>query len=514
MTMNGAESLVRTLVGNRVDVCFTNPGTSEMHFVAALDRVEGMRCVLCLFEGVASGAADGYARMAEKPASTLFHLGPGLGNGLANLHNARRARSPVVNIVGEHATYHRDLDAPLTSDIEGIARPVSAWVHTSMSAKRVAEDGARAITIANTAPGQIATLILPGDTAWDEGAGPSSAAAAPARARVDDALVREAASALTAGVPALLLIGHVALGEKGLALAARISARTGCRVLTEYANARTARGRGRYPIERVPYPVDQALATLKDVRRIVRVGARAPVAFFAYPGKPGKMTHPDTVQLVLADPTQDLIDALERLADAVGAPRIAAIADEKLPAKPTGALNPESIAAALANTMPENAIICDESITTGRRFFGATHGAPPHDWLSLCGGSIGEGMPLAVGAAVACPDRPVLNLQADGSAMYTLQSLWTQAREGLRVVTLLWSNREYAILRHELMNVGANPGRKALDMLSLGNPDLDWVALAKGMGVPGQRVTTAEQLLAAIPRGLATQGPYLIEVML
>jgi acetolactate synthase-1/2/3 large subunit len=513
MTMNGAESLVRTMVAGGVDVCFTNPGTSEMHFVAALDRVDGMRCVLCLFEGVTSGAADGYYRMTDRPASTLLHLGPGLGNALANLHNLKKAKSGVVNIVGEHATYHRQFDAPLTSDIEGIARPVSHWVKTSMSARDVAADGAEAIAAALAPPGQVATLILPADTAWNEGAGIAALPPRATRLPVFTETVRVAAEALRAG-HATLLLGGIALRDAGQRLAARIAAATGCRILAEGSNARVARGRGRLPIERVPYPVDQALDALKETRAIVLCGAKEPTAFFAYPGKPSLFA-PDTCRIVpLAAPNDDLVGALEALADHLAAPRAAAIPDAVLPPMPSGALNPESIAAALAHLIPENAIVVDESITTGRGFFKATHGAAPHDWLALTGGAIGEGLCLTTGAAVACPDRQVIGLQADGSAMYTVQALWTHARENLKIITLIWSNRSYAILRHELMNVGANPGRKALDMLSLSNPDLDWVAIAGGMGVPGTRATTIEEMARAFRAGLAAPGPYLIEVML
>jgi acetolactate synthase-1/2/3 large subunit len=513
MTMNGAESLVRTMVAGGVDVCFTNPGTSEMHFVAALDRVDGMRCVLCLFEGVTSGAADGYARMADKPASTLLHLGPGLGNALANLHNLKKAKSPVVNIVGEHATYHRRFDAPLTSDIEGIARPVSHWVRTSMSAHDVAGDGAAAIASARVPPGQVATLILPADTAWNEGTGIAEIPPIAARTPVESAAIQRAAEALRGG-QATMLIGGVALREAGQRAAARIAAATGCRVLAEGSNARVQRGRGRLPLERVPYPVDQALATFKDTRAIVLCGAKEPTAFFAYPGKPSLFAPDGCAIIPLALPHEDLVGALEALAETLKAPAAAVMPDAPRPAMPRGALTPETIADALCHLIPDNAIVVDESVTTGRGFFRATHGAAPHDWLALTGGAIGEGLCLSTGAAVACPDRQVIGLQADGSAMYTVQALWTHARENLKILTLIWSNRAYAILRHELMNVGANPGRKALDMLSLGDPDIDWVGMARSMGVPGSRVESIEGLAKAVQAGLAAQGPYLVEVVL
>ena len=514
--MNGAESLVRTLVGGGVNVCFSNPGTSEMHFVAALDRVEGMRCVLALFEGVATGAADGYARMKGTPAATLLHLGPGLANGLANLHNARKASTPIVNIVGDHATYHRDLDAPLTSDIETAAKPFSGWVRTSPNAKRVAEDGAAAIAASLTPPGQVATLILPGDTAWDEGSGPAKVPEIAKRASVDAAAVKEVAKVLRSGEPALLLLGGVALYSRGLDMAGKIAAKTGAKVLSQTFNSRTERGAGRFPVERIPYPVDQALAALAGLKHIVLAGSRIPVAFFAYPEKPSLLAPEGTQFHTLAGEDQDIVQALEWLVDELGASgESAAIANYAPPQPATGAINAITLAQSLGALIPENAIVVDEGVSTGRGFFPSTRHAHPHDWLQNMGGSIGIGMPLATGAAIACPDRPVINLEGDGSAMYTIQSLWTQARENLNVTTVIFANRQYAILRHELANVGAqNVGRKALDMLDLSRPDLDFVSLAKGMGVPGERVDTMEGFNKALPRGIATQGPYLIEVML
>lgn len=514
--MNGAESLARTLVAGDVQVCFTNPGTSEMHFVAALDRVDGIRCVLCLFEGVATGAADGYARMADKPASTLLHLGPGLSNGLANLHNARRARSPVVNIVGEHATYHRRFDAPLTSDIESLARPVSGWVRTSVDSHAVAADGASAIAAARSAPGQVATLILPADTAWNEGSGIAQTPAAASARRVAATTVEAVAALLRQGGRSMLLLGDKALREAPLALARRIANATGASLLAETSNARMARGAGRVPVERLPYVVDAAVKTLETVETLVLVGARAPVGFFAYPNKPSELAPAGCRIITLAGVDEDQRDALEQLADGLGVRAAPLDLPSRAPAPlPTGALDARALAQVIGALLPEQTIVCDESVTTGRGFFPATAVAPPHDWLQLTGGAIGLGIPLAVGAAVACPDRKVVSLQADGSGMYTVQGLWTQARENLDVLTVIWSNRSYAILRGELAGVGAdNPGPKALDMLSLGNPDLDWVSLAKGLGVDGQRVDTAEGFARAFQAGVAHRGPYLIEVEL
>lgn len=514
--MNGAESLVRTLVAGGVEVCFTNPGTSEMHFVAALDRVPGMRCVLGLFEGVVTGAADGYGRMADRPASTLLHLGPGLGNGLANLHNALKAASPIVNIVGEHATYHIAYDAPLTSDIEGIARPVSAWVKTSPNAQAVAADGAAAIAAARTSPGQVATLILPADTAWNPADGLAEVPPVPDRVKASAEVVKEAARILRSGEPAALLMTGMALRAPALEIAGRIASRTGARLLAQGSNARIERGAGRVAVERIPYVVDQALAMLKGLRHIVLIEAKEPVAFFAYPDKPSLLKPEGCAVHPLCALGDDSLDALSALAEELGAkPADAKFASRTEVARPSGALTKESVAQAIAALVPENAILVDESITTGRGFFAATSAAAPHDWLQNMGGAIGYGAPVGIGAAIACPDRKVLCLLGDGSAMYTVQALWTEAREGLDVTTVIFANRSYQILKGELANVGAgNPGRRALDMLDIDRPTLDWVSLAKGMGVPASRVETAEALVKALGGAVREKGPRLIEVVL
>ena len=513
--MNGAESLVRTLVKGGVDVCFANPGTSEMHFVAALDRVEGMRCVLGLFEGVVTGAADGYFRMKGTPACTLLHLGPGLANGLANLHNARKANSGIVNIVGQHAVYHVEFNAPLTSDIEGLARPMSAWVRTSPDSKSVAADGAAAIAAAKGSPPQIATLILPADTAWNEADGIASVPEASQRPGYSPQAVYAAAKILrSGGDETLLLLTGNALTEQGLAQAAGIAGKTGCKVMGQTYNARMARGRGRFSIDRIPYVVEQALPVLKPFRTIILVEADDPVAFFAYPNKPSLLKPEGCDVHRMTANGENSVAALEALAGAVGArPRDAKPSRPMEIAWPTGSLNHASIAQAIAMAIPENAIVVDESITTGRGFFPSTAAAAPHDWLQNMGGSIGFSTPVATGAAVACPERKVICLVGDGSAMYTPQSLWTQAREGLDVTTIVFSNRMYQILRGEFDGVGAGePGERAMDMLSLDRPALDWVSLARGMGVPGRAVTIVDDFNKALAEAMAEKGPRLIEV--
>ena len=513
--MNGAESLVRTLVAGGVDVCFANPGTSEMHFVAALDRVEGMRCVLGLFEGVVTGAADGYFRMKGTPASTLLHLGPGLANGLANLHNAKKANSGIVNIVGQHAVYHIGFNAPLTSDIEGLARPMSAWVRTSPDAKSVATDGAAAIAAAKSAPPQIATLILPADTAWNEADGIAQVPVESQRASYSSQAVDNAAKVLR-GPQTLLLLTGSALTEQGLALAAQIAGKTGCKILGQTYNPRMARGRGRFSIDRIPYVIEQALPVLKDFKHIVLVEAADPVAFFAYPNKPSQLKPEGCEVHRLTSGGENSVAALEALASALGArPQDAKPQAMVELAKPTGALTHASIAQALAMAIPENAIVVDESITTGRGFFPPTAAAAPHDWLQNMGGSIGFSPPVATGAAIACPDRKVICMVGDGSAMYTIQALWTQAREGLDVLSIVFANRIYQILRGEFDGVGAGePGQRAMDMLKLDRPTIDFVALAKGMGVPGRAVSNVDDFNKALAEGIAEKGPRLIEVQM
>jgi acetolactate synthase I/II/III large subunit len=515
--MNGAESLVRTLVAGGVDVCFTNPGTSEMHFVAALDRVEGMRCVLGLFEGVVTGAADGYFRMKGTPASTLLHLGPGLANGLANLHNAKKAHSGIVNIVGQHATHHIGFNAPLTSDIEGLARPMSDWVRTSPDARSVAADGAAAIAAAKSQPPQIATLILPADTAWNEAAGIAQVPAAPQRPNYSADAVEKAAKILHGDGPqTLVLVTGSGLTEQGLALAQQIAGKTGCRVMGQTYHPRMARGRNRFSIDRIPYVIEQALPILKNFKHIVLVEANDPVAFFAYPNKPSMLKAEGTDVHRMTAWGENSVAALEALADHLGA-KPADVKPQQLTEliKPTGALNHTTIAQAIAYAIPENAIMVDESITTGRGFFPPTAASAPHDWLQNMGGSIGFSTPVATGAAVACPDRKVMCMVGDGSAMYTIQSLWTQARENLNVVTIVFANRIYQILRGEFDGVGAGePGQRALDMLKIDRPTLDFVALAKGMGVPGRAVTSADEFNKALAEANAEAGPRLIEVQM
>ena len=512
--MNGAQALIRTLVDAGVDVCFTNPGTSEMHFVAALDSVPEMRAALGLFEGVVTGAADGYGRMADKPAATLLHLGPGLGNGLANLHNARRARTPLVNIVGDHATYHQQYDAPLQSEIDGVARTVSGWMRTSERTADVARDAADAVAAATSPPGHVATLILPADVSWGEGAEPAKPMPPAQRAVVPDDLVDAIAKVLVSGEPCGLLVGGSATSERGLVAASRVANATGAKLLGETFPARLERGAGRPPLERLGYLAEFMTAQLAGLRHLVLVDAKEPVSFFAYPEKPSYLVPDGCDVYVFAAGVDDAVGALEHLADVVGGAD-PTIQPPQRPERPSGELTGEAVANAVGALLPEGAIVSDEANTAGLWVAAATAGAPPHDSLTLTGGAIGQGLPVATGAAVACPDRKVVCLEADGSAMYTLQALWTQAREGLDVTTVIFNNRSYAILNLELSRVGAeSPGPKALDMLDLSRPDLDFAALAKGMGVPAARATTADELVTALERGLAEPGPFLVDAVL
>ncbi|MGQ0844149.1 MAG: acetolactate synthase large subunit [Sporichthyaceae bacterium] len=511
--MIGAKTLVRTLVDAGVGTCFTNPGTSEMHLVATLDEVPEFRGVLTLFEGVATGAADAWGRMTGTPAAALLHLGPGLGNGLANLHNARKAKVPLVVIVGDHATYHARHDAPLQSDIETIARGVSGWVRTSLKTEELGRDVADAVQAARTLPGQVATLILPADVSWSEGGDPSAPLTVPGPTPPNPDAVSAAARALRTGRPSGLLLGNHALLERELVAADRIAAATGATLLAGTFPSRLQRGAGIPAVERIVYLAEVATGRLAHLEHCVLVASSQPVSFFAYPGKPSTLLPEACALHDLIGPDGDVAAALEALAEELGcAGGPVRRAEAERPALPTGPLTADTVMAAVGATLPENAIVVDEALTSGFTFLANTAGTPAHDLLTLTGGAIGQGLPSALGAAVACPDRPVLALQADGSSLYTIQALWSIAREGLNVTTVLLNNRSYAILNMELNRVGAGePGPKAREQFALYPPDLDFCALAQGFGVPASRPANAEEFAEALRRAYAEPGPHLIE---
>jgi acetolactate synthase-1/2/3 large subunit len=517
--VNGADRLCDVLLANGIDVCFANPGTSEMHFVAALDRKPQMRCILGLFEGVVTGAADGYARMTGKPASTLLHLGPGLANGLANLHNARRARTPIVNIVGDHATYHLQHDAPLTSDIESLARPMSHWFGRASGPADVQNCVEQAYIHAMTAPG-IATMALPADAAWgamDENR-PIEPVRLPEPPRVADEDIRAAAKALRGSRNGALMLGGRALRADVLAWAGRIARSLGVRLIAE-SSPRVEQGAGRVAPELIPYRVDDAVRMLAPFEDIVSIGGRDPVAFFAYPGKPSSLLPQGCDFVALARAEHDFLDTIERLADELGvtsaAPCVTGERREPDLSLLDGPLNPDAISVAVIRHLPENAIVCNETVTSAGQFSRFAPLAAPHDLLQSTGGSIGIGIPLATGAAVACPDRKVITLQADGSGMYTVQGLWTQARERLDVLTIVFSNRRYAILQGEMRNVGVNDfGANAQRMLEIVDPDIDWCGLARSMGVEAVRADTVAGFVDALQAGLRMRGPFLIEAVI
>ncbi len=511
----GAEALLRTAAAAGARVCFANPGTSEMALVAALDRVDAVRAILCTFEGVATGAADGFGRLAGAPALTLLHHGPGFANGIANLHNARRARAPVVNLVGDHPDRHLPYDAPLTSDIESLARPVSDWFRRSSQAKELPADVAEAIAVALEPPGRVATLVVPSDlSAATTDATAPPRAVTPA-APVANEIVERVATALRGSRTSALLLGAGASRAEGLAAAGRVAAATGCRLFCETFPARVERGAGLPAVERLPYFPEHALQALENVEVLVMAGAPEPVAFFAYPDLPSRLVPDGCRAETLADPREDAAAALAALADALAAPARGAAAEASIPARPTGALDPPTLGAALAATQPEGAIVMEEAATSGGPYFNLAAGLPPHTLLTLTGGAIGQGLPVATGAAVACPDRPVVAFQADGGGLYTVQALWTQAREGLNVTNLICSNRAYRILQFELARAGvAEPGPQAASLTDLSRPELDWVALARGFGVPGERAETGEALVTALERAFAEPGPHLVEAVI
>ena len=515
--ITGAMSLMRTMAASGIEVCFANPGTSEMHFVAALGALPQIRPVLGLFEGGVTGMADGYARITGRPAMTLMHLGPGIGHGIANLHNARRARSPIVNVVGDHATYHKRWDSPLKSDLEGIARPVSDWLRMADSADRLSADAAQAVAAARTRPGQIATLVLPADIAWGSTTGNSPALPVPEALPPDEARLREVAGILRrAGDRAALLVRAATADARGLLALRRICDFTGARPLTDMVAAKHLRGSGVYPVTRIPYRAEGAVAVLQGLSDLVLVGAPPPVAPFAYPNYPSWLTPEDATLTTLCEPAQDEVVVLEALAECLGAPRdLPAISAAVLPDRPDGPLDAATIGSVLARWLPEGALLSEESISNAPPLLQALSRAAPHVHMTNTGGALGQGIPLATGAAVAAPDRKVVNVQADGSAMFTLQSLWTQAREQLDVLTIILANRTYAVLRAEVERVGARvePSLVA-GLLDIGNPDLDWVSLARGLGVEAVRVADARSLDDCLAGAMRRRGPFLIEAVM
>ncbi|MEI5099679.1 acetolactate synthase large subunit [Streptomyces sp. PmtG] len=423
----------------------------------------------------------------------------------------------MVNVVGEHALRHKRLDAPLESDIQALARTVSRWTRCAYDAGDLAADAADAVAAAVGPPGGVATLVVPADVAWANTAakepGSGRRAAGP-RGLVSGPGVAGAAAALRSGEPAALLLGGAATHGAGLRAAARVAAATGARLLCETFPARLERGAGLPPVERLGYRAADAAGQLSGVRHLVLAGASVPVPFFAYPGH-GAGVLPDGCEALALAPEgagQDVAAALRELVAAVGADSAVPVAQAAgRPGVPGGALTAQTAAAVIGTLLPEGAVVVDEANTSGLWLPGATAGAPPHDWLTLTGGALGQGLPLAVGAAVAEPERPVVALVADGAAMYTLPALWTQAREGLNVTTVVFSNRAYAILGLEQAMMGGAVGAVGRELFDLGRPDLDFVALARGMGVAAGRASTVEGFAALVERGLGEAGPFLVE---
>jgi acetolactate synthase-1/2/3 large subunit len=512
--MNGADALLTTLLANEVTVCFANPGTSEMQFVAALDRHSQMQSVLCLFEGVATGAADGYGRIAEKPACTLLHLGPGYANGAANLHNARRAFTPIVNVIGDHATYHRQYDAPLNSDIATLAAPNSIWVKSADSPDEVAGLAAEAVAASYGLPSGPVSLILPADSAWLE------TSTAPVLAQRSECLapsgstIDAVAKAIRVAASPVVLIGGQACREEGLAQAARLQA-AGVRVIADTFVARLPRGAGRFAPARLPYFGEIALKELEGVDLIIFCGTTEPVAFFAYPNRPSVLVPPGCVTLSLTAPKQDAVAALRAVADAIGAPKGGPTSRLERPdAAPSGALNPYAVGLTMARHLPEGAIISDDGVTSSGGVAAPTTTAAPHDVLALTGGAIGVGLPLAAGAAIAAPDRKVVALTGDGSAMYTIQALWTLAREGLDVTVVVFVNNSYRILNIEMFRTGSgDAGPQAQKLLGIGDPAIDWVLLARSLGLPAVCCETAEEFERAFAGAMINRGPNLIAAL-
>lgn len=509
----GGDALVGSLADSGVTHVFANPGTSELDLVVALDREPRIQSVPVVFENVASGAADGFARMAARPAATLLHLGPGYLNAAANLHNARRARSPIVNIVGDHAVSHRALDAPLTSDIKAIVAPHSAWVRDVTTAAEMGAAAAEAVRVSVAQRGQ-STLIVAADAAWSRGGERAPVAPAPPPLAPEQRVIQAAIEALRSARNPAILVGGTVLNETGLAACARLAG-AGFRILSETFPARHARGQGRFTPERLAYFAEMGVAQLAGVDLLLLVGAKDPVGFFAYADKPARHLPEGCVARSLASPGEDEGLAIQALADAVGAAPAAATAEIIRPNTPTGAITPAALAAAVARNLPANAIVSDDGVTASGPVSMMTAQGPAHDWLCLTGGALGQGLPLAIGAALAAPNRTVICLTGDGAMLYTMQALWTIARLGLNIITVVAVNRSYEILKIELARMGVNEtGAASRDLLDLSNPSISYTQLAQGFGIEGRRCETAESLDHALHGAFGARTPILIEAIL
>jgi acetolactate synthase-1/2/3 large subunit len=515
--MNGAEIFVRTAVEAGIEVCFANAGTTEIPILSAFDSVPGIRTFLGLFEGVCTGAADGCGRMLDRPAMALLHHGPGLANGIANLHNARRAGTPLLNIIGDHALWHRPSDPPLTMDIEALSGTVSRWQRTCKSVETLSRDVADAVTAARY--GQIASLILPHDILLAE-LGVADIRTPQFRYdAVNATSIAGIAQALRSSDKTAFFLGGRTLRREGLQIISRIRAATGCALFAPTFPGYMERGAGLPAVERIPYFPEDAKTMLSQYQVVVLAGTGEPVTFFGYQGIDSKILDRKQRKLTISTDREDVIEALACLAEDLGAPVNPDItnigAKPQRPEIPEGQLTAEKACMVLAALQPENAIIVDEGITSALTYNALTAGVPPHSVMGVTGGAIGYGMPCATGAAIACPDRPVINIQADGSALYTVQALWTQAREALNVTTLICSNRSYNILKVELSRAGTTtPGPKARSLIDFDNPAIGWTRIASGFGVPGATVGTAEGLARELSRALAEPGPHLIEMIL
>lgn len=515
--MNGAEALIQTAVDCGIDLCFANPGTTELPLVGALDRVAGIKGFLGVFEGVCTGAADGFGRMAERPAMTLLHLGPGFANGIANLHNARRAHSPIVNIIGEHATWHRPVDPPLAMDIEGLAGTVSDWVRTTASSQELPGDMTKAVRAASG--GGVATLIVPHDYQLGACTAQAPPLAGTEFAPIDPAEIETAAKLLRTKKKTALILGNRGLRAEGLAVAARIRGMIGCDLVAETFFPRMEGGGGLPMVPLIPYVPELAQAMLAEYEGVVLAGAKDPVTFFGYPDVPSRILKDNHEMSAIGTGGQDIVEALSALADSLKGKGRGGEADHTAqpsrPPIPDGSLKPAAVCQTLAALQPEGAIIVDEGLTTSARYYSMTGGLPSHTILRITGGAIGYGMPCAVGAALACPERPVINFQADGSALYTVQALWSQAREGLNITTLICSNRSYRTLVGELRRAGVEKlGKNAQALVSLTDPPIDWISVSQGFGIPAVSVTDVAALADALKRSLAEPGPSLIEMVL
>ena len=514
--MNGAEKLLETLVASRVNVCFSNPGTSEMQVVDEIGYSD-LRVVLCLFENSVTGMADGYARMLDKSALALVHVTCGLTNSLANMHNARIANSRMV-IFGGGIHYAHEVNEPVHAMLlrqPEVARTSAQWVLEAKTPDQLAAAATLALEASNEGAGKIAYVYGPNNAVWGESNFQGNVTAGTGeRPRVSTATIKSIGDSLNAGKKTAFVLDNLALREEGLEVMGRIAEGTGGKLFREWLPPRIAMGAGRVRTEMIPYEPVDAMALFSDFDQMVLVGAKLPVCPFSYEGKPWSKVPEGCEVHTLASADHDILAALNDLAALLDVPETASDRYERNPGEaPTGTLSGASIGQSVNMLMPDHSIVLDEAMAENFMFPKLTEGAPPFEFMGACpGGAIGNGPPLACGAAIACPDRKIIVLEGDFSLMQGNTALWSMAQHDLDICVVNFNNAGSGSLTSELARVRRGEAQpKSIELLKINNPEIDYAAMAESMGIPATRAKTAEEFHAQFGEAMKKKGPHFID---